>query len=385
MYWPIQLLFWLLVFCVFASAVYHGICIYSAQRFFFAQAPHPNNNFTPPVSILKPVRGVDDRAYDCWVSFCKQQYPDYEIIFGVRDTDDPAIELIKKLQQEFAHRTIKLVINSTMIGVSAKVSNLHNMFPEAIHEIVIVSDSDILVGPDYLSTVVAPLVDEQVGAVTCLYRAIGSTNFSALLEAVGITGEFFLGVLTARQLEGVKFAFGSTIVTRKRVMAKYGGFAAIADYLADDFLMGNLAVQAGYKVCISNYIVETILPDYQFTSFIQHQLRWARGTKHSRPSGYLGMLFTFSTALALLLLICFPFSLIAWSVAGLALGVRFLAAWLIGGVWMQDRRLQRYFYLLPLRDLISFFIWLLSFVGRTVHWRGDLYYLSEGGRLVRAK
>src|SRR5262249_28075408 len=154
---------------------------------------------------------------------------------------------------------------------------------------------------------------------TCLYRAVGSTNFSAIMETIGITGEFMLGVLTARQLEGVKFALGSTIATRKSVMEKYGGFAAIAGYLADEFFMGNLAAQAGYYVSISHYMVETVLPDYSFGDFIRHQLRWARGTKYSRPSGYIGMLFTFTTALALLLIACFPFSTPAWGVASSAL------------------------------------------------------------------
>ncbi len=383
MYWISLIFLWALVLVVFGSAVYHAICIYSAAAFFRPQNKTLNNSFTPPVTILKPVRGVDDRAYECWVSCCKQDYPNYEIVFGLRDEDDPAIPLIKQLQKDYPERQIKLVISSNTIGVSAKVSNLHNTLPSASHEILVISDSDIYVPTNYLRSVVAPFANEKIGVVTCLYRAVGGTNFAALLETIGITGEFMLGVLVARQLEGVKFALGSTVATRKKVLSEIGGFAAIADYLSDDFLIGNLAANIGYEVYISECIVETVVPDYKFSDFIKHQLRWARGTRASRPAGYVGMLFTFTTALALLLIACFPFTLLAWIVALFALAVRFIAGWLIGGIWIGDQRLKRYFYLLPVRDLISFGIWLASFVGNTVYWRGDQFRLEVGGKLVR--
>lgn len=384
MHWLSLVFFWALVLLVVASAAYHLMCIYSAANFFLDKKTFlPNTDYTPAVTILKPVRGIDDRAYDCWVSCCKQDYPNYEIIFGVRDPDDPAIKLVEQLKREFPERQIKLVISANTIGVSAKVSNLNNMLPFASNEILVISDSDIYVPKNYLRSVVKPLADEKVGVVTCLYRAIGSTNFAALIETLGITGEFLLGVLVARQLEGVKFALGSTIATRKKVLNEIGGFAAIADYLSDDFLIGNLAANAGYQVYISNCIVETVLPNYHLEDLIKHQIRWARGTKFSRPSGYMGLLFTFTTALSLLLIICFSHNLLAWIVALIALTIRFLAAWLIGGVWVGDKRLQRYFYLLPIRDLFSFLVWLFSFLGNTVYWRGDRFRLEVGGKLVR--
>lgn len=383
MHWLVLIFFWTLILLVIASAAYHLMCIYSGAKFFFDNDESFSKNFTPPLTVLKPVRGVDDRAYDCWVSCCNQDYPDYEIIFGVRDSNDPAIKLVEQLKTEFPERKIKLIISDNTIGVSAKVSNLNNMLPFASHEILVLSDSDIYVPKEYLSSVVKPLVDEKIGVVTCLYRAIGSTNFAALMETLGITGEFTLGVLVARQLEGVKFALGSTIATRKEVLNKIGGFAAIADYLSDDFLIGKLAANAGYKVYISNCIVETVLPNYHLSDLIKHQIRWARGTKFSRPSGYMGLLFTFTTALSLLLVGCFFSSVLAWLVALIALAIRFLAAWLVGGVWVGDKRLQRYFYLLPIRDLFSFLVWLFSFLGNTVYWRGDRFRLAVGGRLIR--
>lgn len=384
MLWLTIALFWTLILLVTASAIYHLICIYSAAKFFSSQKKLENTAFTPPVTILKPVRGLDERAYDCWVSCCKQDYPSYEIIFGVRDKTDSAISLIKQLQKEFPQLQIKLVISDQAIGINAKVSNLNNMLECAENEILVLSDSDIFVPSDYLKTVVAPLQNEKIGVVTCLYRAIGSTNFAALMEGLGISGEFILGVLTARQLEGIKFALGSTIAIKKEVLAKFGGFTAIADYLADDFLIGNLAARSGYQVYLSECIVDTVLPDYKLSDFLKHQIRWARGVKFSRPGGYVGLVFTFTTFFSLVLLLGFTSNYLAWIVSLVALTIRFLAAWLVGGVWLGDRRIKRYFYLLPIRDLFSFLVWAASFVGRTVYWRGDKFYLTSGGRLVSA-
>jgi ceramide glucosyltransferase len=378
-----QVFFWLLLSGVSASTFYYLFCLYSAAIFFHKEeSSHPSTAYTPPLSILKPVRGVDARAYECFASFCRQDYPDYEIIFGVKDADDPAIKLIEKLRNEFPEHQIKLVINPHMIGTSGKVSNLHNMLPEAANEILIISDSDISVRPDYLRSVMAPLADQNIGMVTCPYRAVGGTNFSALMETIGITGEFMPGVLVARQLEGIKFAFGSTIATRKEVISSFGGFRAIADYLGDDYLLGNLTAKAGYKVCLSTYVVETVLPDYRFSNFIRHQLRWALNTRFSRPAGYVGLIFTHSIPLALLMILLFHSSMIACISALCSITVRFAAAWFVGVIGLKDRRLRRYFYLLPVRDLISFAVWLISFSGNTVEWHGDRFRLETGGRLV---
>lgn len=372
---------WLLVLCSCGFYLTSWIAALDFFRFSRKEAARPKT-FTPPVSILKPVRGVDAHAYECWVSFCNQDYPEFEMIFGVREATDPAIGVIRQLQQDFPHRSIKLVINPTLIGISAKVSNLYNIFPEAQHDILVVSDSDILVEPDYLKTVVAPMENPRMGVVTCMYRGIGGTNFSAVMETIGITGEFMLGVLVARKTEGMKFAMGSTIVTRKEVMARYGGFLAIADNLADDYLMGYLAAEAGYEVTLSPCIVEHILPDYGFSDFMNHQLRWARGTKFSRPAGYLGLLLTHTTVLSLLLVLLFPFSRLGWGTAALGLLLRLGAAWYIGVSGMKDFRLKRYFHLLPIRDCLSFVIWIVSFTGDTIHWRGDKFRIVAGGKLV---
>jgi ceramide glucosyltransferase len=379
------LIFWILLILVVGSGIYHLLSIYAAADFFRQSSNSTVVDFTPPVSILKPVRGVDAQAYECWVSFCRQDYPDYELLFGVRDAADPAVALIEQLQREFPQRHISLTINPIMTGYNAKVSNLCNIYPHARHDIVIVSDSDILVPPDYLRATVQPFILPRTGVVTSLYRGIGQYTVASRLEAIGITGEFMLGVLVARWMEGVRFALGASVAIRRSVLAEIGGFAAIANQVSDDFLLGNLAAQVGYEVVICPCIVDTTLPAYRFKEFFAHQLRWARTTKFSRPSGYVGLLFTFTTVWASLLVTIFPESLLALSVGVTALIVRFGAAWIIGGWWMQDQRLRRYFYLLPLRDFFGFIVWIASFLGNTVSWRGDRFRLIAGGYLIPMK
>jgi ceramide glucosyltransferase len=373
----------LLLLLVAASAVYQLLCLRSAAHFFRAAPPAPD--FTPPVSVLKPLRGAEEWAYRALASFCDQDYPDYEIVFGVRDARDPAVAMVERLRAEFPRSNIKLVADSSRVGTSAKVSNLHNICREARHDILVVSDADARVGRDYLRAVVAPLADAKVGLVTCLYRPAGATNFSALMEGLGLTGEFAPGVLVARWMEGVRFAFGATAVIRRRVLDEFGAFAAIANRLGDDFLLGNLTARRGHEVVLSRHVVETVIPPYRFGEMFRHQLRWARSTKFRRPRGHVGLLFTFTTALSLAALAAFPASRPVWLVSGVALILRFAAAWLIGVRGFGDEVLRRYFYLLPARDVLSFVVWVVSFCGNTVVWCGDRYRLAKGGYLVPLK
>lgn len=381
----VQFAFYLVLGLVVASSIYQLVSLYSAFSFFRRhrrQMAHPD--FFPPVSILKPVRGMDDRALECWTSFCQQNYPGpIELVFGVRDESDPAVPFIRQLQQDFPSFQITLIINPTQIGVSGKVSNLNNMLAGVHSELLVLSDSDIRVGPKYLRTVVSPFANPRVGLVTCMYRAIGSTRLAALIEGIGITAEFLPGALVSERFEGIKFAMGSTIALRRTVLDQIGGFHAIADYLADDYLLGKLTADAGHEVQLSPYVVETVLPDYGFREFFDHQLRWARCVKYSRPGGYLGLLFTHTTVLALMLLLLSGSSVLGIGVGVGALTLRLVAAWMIGVQWLQDRRLGRYFFLVPVRDVLSFVVWAVSFWGTTVLWRGDRFRLEAGGKLNR--
>ncbi|MBI3650427.1 MAG: bacteriohopanetetrol glucosamine biosynthesis glycosyltransferase HpnI [Acidobacteria bacterium] len=372
----------ILVCGVFAANVFYLLSLLAGARFFLPK-PQRAAVTLQPVSLLIPLAGADFNAYENYARLCRQDYPAaYQLVFGVREASDTAIPIVEKLQSDFPDRDIKLVIASQVIGANLKVSNLRNILAQTRHEQIIIVDSDIRVQTDYLRRVTAPLGEARVGLVTCLYRATEPPDVAALLEAIGITGEFTAGVLMARMLEGVKFALGSTMATTKTHLQEIGGLEALADYLADDFMLGNLIAEAGYEVRLSEHIVETAMSPAGFSGMLRHQLRWGRSTRISRPAGYLGLLLTYGTALALLLGVVDGFTPKSLILLAATLVIRLLTAWMIGVQWMQDKLLKKYFWLLPLRDLLSFAIWCLSMVGKRVEWRGRIFEVQRDGRMT---
>ena len=383
-------LFWLLfaarfalLGCVIASIVYYGIALCAGALWLLDRRRQRalGVRFTPPVTILIPVRGADSGAYENFASFCRQDYPDYQIVFGARDEHDPAVAVIKRVMENFPARRIELVISPAEIGHNAKVSNLQNMYARAAHDLLLIVDSDIRVGPDYLRRVAAPMQDTAVGMVTCLYRGVGTQTFGALLENIGISSTFAPEVVTARALEGIKFALGSTILMRRALLERIGGFHAVADYLADDFLLGNYVAAEGFEVVLSDYIVEHVSGPETFTGMLRHQLRWGRSTRISRPKGYAGLILTYGTATSLLLLAALKFSSFGWVMLGVALAVRLLVAFSFGVIGLKDRTLAKYFWLVPLRDLLGFGIWAASFVGDEIQWRGMTFQVLPDGKI----
>jgi len=272
-------------------------------------------------------------------------------------------------------------VSDRIIGANLKVSNLANAVTVAKHEILLIADSDIRVGTDYLHRVIQPLKDDQVGVVTCLYRSLAS-GWVTILEAIGTACDFHPGVLVSNQLEGIKFAFGSTIVIRKQALAAIGGFDAIADYLADDFQLGYLPAQTGYKVVLSDYIVDHVLDTSTLADAIQRQIRWARCIRVSRPWGYLGLLFTFGTVTSLLFLLATGGSTLGWTVLIITWVMRLLIGWVVGVKMLNDQVVKRFFWVIPARDLFHFAIWCGGFVGSTIAWRGQKFQLIKGGKLV---
>ncbi|MCS6883923.1 MAG: bacteriohopanetetrol glucosamine biosynthesis glycosyltransferase HpnI [Acidobacteriota bacterium] len=373
-------LHWALFSLLLVSSAYHILCIRGLAV--LPRRKKENTDFSPSVSVLKPVRGIEPRLRECLASFCRQSYKNYELIFAVQDAADPAIALIEQLIRDYPDRDIRLVVNPARIGLSAKLCNLENALRAAKHQLLVISDSDILVEPDYLKKVVAPFADQKVGLVTCLYRAAHTDRLASLLEAIGISAEFLPGVFAALRLEGLRFALGATIAIRREVLEQIGGFGRIADYLGDDYLLGKLTSEAGYELVFCDSVVETVLPDYTLEEFVAHQLRWARNLKASRPGGYLGLLFTHTTVFVIAGLLFYPDSgwLLLASMLGLCL--RFYSAWVIGVKNLQDQNLAEYFHLVPLRDLVWFVIWLLGFWGNKVTWRGQSFRVSKGGRLM---
>lgn len=365
-----------------ASGGYYVLCLWSAIAF-LKKRNSTSGPFTPPVSILKPLKGTDPEIYESFRSHCLQDYPEYEIIFGVSDPNDPAIAEVEKLRQEFPQRAIRLVYCRENLGANTKVSNLVQMLREVHLEHLIVNDSDIRVEPDYLRRVIAGLSDPSNGMVTCLYRGVAGPTLGSHLEALGISTDFCAGVLAARQLEGgIRFGLGSTLALRRSDLAAIGGFESVVDYLADDYELGRRIAEQGRTVQLSDVVVETFLPAYSLGGFLRHQLRWARGVRDSRRWGYVGSGVTFGLLWALLAVLLAPAAPWAWGLLATVLILRIAVALVVGRGVLGDRQVASLLALIPLRDLIAFSVWLASFAGHTVDWRGTSFYLKNG-KLVR--
>jgi len=375
-----------LLICVVAAIAYYLIAVVAGLLWFADRRRQRalGLSFTPPATIFKPLRGADAEAYENFASFCRQDYPEYQILFGVREANDPVAPIIRQLIADFPDRDIELVISANEIGYNAKVSNLQNMFAKAKHDVLLVVDSDIRVAPDYLRRVVATMRREKVGMVTCLYRGVNATTAAGLLENIGISSTFGPEVCSSRALEGIAFALGSTIVMRRELLEAIGGFPAVADYLADDFLFGNLTAREGFEVVLSDCVVEHVSGPDTMTAMLKHQLRWGRSTRISRPWGYRGLILTYGTATALLALLAWNFSPFAWGLFASTMIARFMPVFLVGVYGLKDRQLARYFWLVPIRDLITFGIWVVSFVGDEIEWRGMRFRVLPGGELAPA-
>ena len=337
----------------------------------------------PPVSVLKPLKGLDPQMWEGFRSHCRQDYPQYEIIFGVSDAADPAIEVVQRLQVEYPKQEIRLVLCDEDLGANTKVSNLAQMVLAARYENLVVNDSDIRVGPDYLKRIMAALSNPGIGLVTCLYRGVPAATLGSHLEALGISTDFAVGVLAARQVEGgIRFGLGSTLALRRRELNAIGGFEALADYLADDYELGARIAGMGRRIVLSPVVVETFLPAYSFRQYFAHQLRWARTVRDARPWGYLGLLLTFGLPWATLLLLLSWGDPWAWALLGLTVVARLAVALAVGVGVLGEERLPRDLLLLPLRDFTAAAIWAAGFVGHTLEWRGSQFSLKNG-RLVR--
>jgi ceramide glucosyltransferase len=371
-----------------AASAYYLLVLWSARSYLKTRSANKSAaddaaSFLPPVSILKPLKGVDPEIYESFRSHCRQDYPRYEIIFGVSDSDDPALQSVSRLQKEFPDATIHLVICTEKLGPNTKVSNLVQMLQSAQHDYLIVNDSDIRVENDYLRRVMGPLSAPKVGMVTCLYRGIAASTFGSKLESLGISTDFSAGVLAARQVEGgIKFGLGSTLVFRRRDLDAIGGFESLVDYLADDYELGKRLSDRGLNIYLSDVVVETFLPAYGFRGFLDHQLRWGRGMRASRAGGYAGLLFTFGLPWAVLALIASRGAAWAWALAALLVTLRGWSAWVVGHRVLKDRQLGSLGHLLPVRDFVAVLVWFGAFAGNHITWRGDRFRL-QNGKLVR--
>jgi len=366
----------------FLSIGYYLMCLWAATNFLRerkASLTGASDGTPLPVSILKPLKGTDPKMYESLRSHCLQNYPEYEILFGVKDANDPASEMVERLKAEFPQTLIRLVICPENLGANTKVSNLAQMLPGARYDLLIVNDSDIRVETDYLRRITAPLGDPKVGMVTCLYRGVPAGTLGSRLESMGISTDFSAGVLVARQVEGgLRFGLGSTLAFRRHDLEAIGGFQAFVDYLADDYEIGRRIAALGLEVKLSETVVETFVPAYSVREFLLHQLRWARAVRDSRPWGYVGLGLTFGLAWGLMTLAFARAAMWAWMVLAATLAMRMLVAIMVGRVVLRDRHVLRLLWLLPLRDLVAMLLWIASFTGDTVAWRGVIFRLKDG-------
>lgn len=348
-------------------------------------------DFYPPVSILKPVKGIDPEMYAAFASHCRQDYPGaYEILFGVHSADDPAVAAIEQLQREFPGETIRLLVCAQLPGTNGKVSTLAQMLPEARYEHLLVNDSDIHVTPHYLRRTMPVFAVEDsakkpVGVVTALYRGRSLSTLGSRLEALGISTDFMAGVLTARWMErGLRFGLGSTLAVTRNALRAIGGFSPLADHLADDYEVGARIYRAGYRVELGREVVETTIPPYRFSEFFGHQLRWARAVRASRSWGYFGLLMTFGLPWALAYVIASAASLESIALLSVMICVRVAVALTVGVAVIGDSGALRDLWLLPLRDFLALGVWFWSFGGNDIVWRGEKFKL-RGGKLVRVE
>src|ERR1700678_743796 len=380
---------------VVSSSLYYLLCLWAASACLRERGANENDRAVrglaardlPPISILKPLKGTDPEIYESFRSHCLQDYPEYEIIFGVSDADDPAVESIRALQREFPERRIQLVVSPTLLGANVKVSNLAQMLPVARYDYLIVNDSDIRVQPDYLRRVIAPLGNSRegarVGMVTCLYRGVAAATLGSRLESLGISTDFCAGALAARRLEGgIRFGLGSTLAFRRGDLKKMGGFESILVHLADDYELGARISSLGLAGELSDVVVETYLPPYKFSEFVAHQLRWSRGVRDVRAGGYFGLIFTFGILWALLAVVASEGALWAWGALAFILCLRLSVSLVVGRGVLRDHRVIKDAWLIPLRDLVGVAVWIVSLAGHTVTWRGDRFRLKDG-RLTR--
>src|SRR5438093_5462831 len=332
--------------------VYYVLALWATVKFYSDKRKTPAGNFTPPVSVLKPLCGFDPNGYDSLRSHCIQDYPDYEIVFGVAAPDDPAVTAVERLMGEFPQLSIRLVICSNVFGMNFKISNLVQMLPEARYEYFLINDSDIGVPRDYLRRVVGPLQDCVIGIVTCLYRGVASQSIGSRLEMMGIESDFIPGILFAKQIEKrIRFAMGSTIAFHRDVLERIGGLASIADYLADDYELGRRVADAGFEIAVADCVVDHYLPRYSWADFCQHQLLSARTVRSCRPEGYAGLVVTFAFPWSLLSFAASP-SITGFAVLLIALVLRSMVAVGSGYFVLGDRRVFSNLWLIPIRDFV---------------------------------
>jgi len=378
-----------------SSTVFLGLVLVAAVRNLrLARAQSQALSAVPPVafpavSVFKPLHGAEPRLEENLESLFLQDYPAFEIVFGCRSAGDPALAVVDRLRARHPRVAARVVLSGDPPWPSAKVWSLDKMIATSGNDFLVISDSDILVGPDFLRNVIFPLLQPENGLVTCLYQGIPAAGFWSGLEALGMSVEMPAGVITADLLEGMQFALGSVMAVRRDALEECGGIASTSQYYADDFVLGNRVHAAGYKVVLSHYRVGHVLSIQSFRKTFATQLRWMQSTRYSRPKGHLGTGLTYAVPFGVLGLVAaaalgqpiLGATLLAWSLLN-----RIILSAAVGYGVIGDRRALAFSCLYPLRDLLGFAVWVASYCGgSSFRWRGELYRFTSGGRIVSVK
>jgi ceramide glucosyltransferase len=376
------LLIGILAILATCGGAYYLIAIYCAYRLGNRRIPDRRglSDEVPPMTLLKPLHGAEPELERCLESFFVQDYSDYEILFAVRHGDDPAVDVVNRLSARYPHIPTKMILTGEPPYANAKVYSLKVMAEGARHRILVITDSDASVAPDYLQSMAREFASPRVGAVTNLYRGVSGRDLWSKMEALGMTTEFMAGVVVAERLEGMKFTLGPSMAIRSECLESIGGFSAMKDYLADDFVLGHWADRAGWRVALSNHVINHHASNEGFSRTFIHRLRWNRSSRFSRPSGYFGQGFTYGMVWALLLVICAPGW---WSFVLPVILLRFCLAIQVGVYLLKDHAMWRNLWLLPLQDVFSFASWAGGFLGREIVWRSERYRLLAGGRFKK--
>jgi len=348
------------------------------------RASPTNGGEFPPVSVLKPVHGMEAQLGKNLESFFRQDYPSYEILFAADEDDDAALNLVRETSARYPQVPCRILVTGKPPWPNPPAYCFHRMGEVAAHEVLVTSDSDVEVAPNYLREVVASMLDPNVGMVTCVYRGKNAAGFWAGLTAIGMSVEMTAGVLVANLLEGMKFGLGPTIAVKKEAVRKIGGYQAIGDYFANDFAIGNLIDKAGYRVILSRHVIDHVVSQRNFRKMWENQLRWAKSTRYSRPKGHLGSGLIFAIPYGLIGLaagLSLGTPALGWSLFGAALLNRIIEAWIVGWGVVRDRVALFQVWLYPLRDLLGFIVWVASYTGAKTAWRDSRYEL-RGDKIV---
>jgi ceramide glucosyltransferase len=364
--------------------VYYILAIVSSFQFFSRACQEKSDEpFTPPVSNLKPVKGLDPGAYENFASLCRQNYPEYELLFCTTDGTDPSVPVIQRLMKDFPDRQIRLLYSAGIDVINDKVAKLGLMTREAKYEHLVINDSDVRVTPDYLKTVVAPLRNPHVGGVTCFYVSAEDKSFVERLQSMGMISDFYAGILVAWKLDGVHFALGPTMVSTKKMVQKFGGFPVLENRPADDLLFGRLIAEQGVEMKLLPYTVETT-PDYSGVSeLFAKRSRWMTVMRKMRPWGHFGLLFTWGLPWSLFAFALHPTVAVAVTYLGGYFACRMLITWLIGEYGLKQKGFWKNYALIPFWDALALLVWLTSFTRNYIRWRGVDYELREGQLVLR--